>query len=205
MSEKKKDEGHAEEGKDAKKKGGIMAMLTKLPVLIGGVMVIEAAVLLVAAKFIFGSAPAPATGAELHGEEKAGAHGEEAGGHGEEGKEPKKERAEIVLAELRAPNKISGRTFLFDVAIYASVKGDNEEKAKSAIEQRKALISDSVRTIIAQSDPEKLNGAKDPGLQMLRRQVKFRLEEILQDDKSLPKDMILDVYVPKCTPFRADF
>ena len=60
------------------------------------------------------------------------------------------------------------------------------------------MIKDRVRTIIAQSDPEKLGGGSEPGLETLRRQVKYQLDEIIGDG------MVDDVVVPKCIPFRAD-
>jgi flagellar basal body-associated protein FliL len=203
-------------GGEAKKKGGIGALLTKLPVLLGGVMVIEAAVLFGAFK-MFGGSPALVAGAELHadphgehgeddeGEEPAAAAGE-AGGHG--GGEGDKAAGPVYVAkrkynlsviEFRAPNKVSGRMFLYDVQIDAQVLGANAAKVKAKLESRKALISDRVRTIIAQSDPEKLNGQAEPGLETLKRQVKVQLEEIVGEG------LIDEVLVPRCIPFRADF
>ncbi|MFT3788930.1 MAG: hypothetical protein QM770_22615 [Tepidisphaeraceae bacterium] len=187
-----------------------MGLLTKLPVLLGGAMLIEAVVLVGAMKMLGGgAAPASAAaGAEIHGEEGAaaeGGHGE-AASHGEGGegaaKGPKKELAEVPIVEFRAPNKKNGKTFLYDVVIVASVKAANEEAVKNAIEQRKGLIADKVRTIIAMSDPEKLNGSAEPGLETLRRQVKFELDSMI-DPKA--KGLIEEVLVPRCLPFRADF
>src|SRR5262245_58033508 len=133
----KKDDGH---GAKAAGGGGMGAMLTKLPVLLGGVMIIEAVVLFAGFKFLGGGAPRSAAGAELVAEE--GGHGEEAadakeeehgeakaeGGHGESGggghgdakdakpKIDKKATIEIEVLSMKAPNKISGRTFLYDVS-----------------------------------------------------------------------------------------
>jgi flagellar basal body-associated protein FliL len=61
------------------------------------------------------------------------------------------------------------------------------------------LIQDRIRTIIAQSDPEKLSGGSEPGLETLRRQVKYQLDEIIGDG------MIDEVLVPRCIPFRTDY
>ena len=222
MSDKPKDKkaeaapAAAAEGEHAAKKGGIGALLTKLPVLLGGVMVIEAAVLFGAFKML-GASAKPAEGAELHG--KAEGHGDEededapaaAGGEhaapaGEHGAaaaagpviKPKGKYA-LPVIEFKATNKVSGRMFLFDVSIEAQVLGSNLEKVKSKLEQRKALISDRVRTIIAQSDPEKLNGQAEPGLETLKRQVKFQLEDVIGPG------LIDEILVPRCIPFRADF
>jgi flagellar basal body-associated protein FliL len=103
------------------------------------------------------------------------------------------------VLDFKAPNKVSGRTFLFDVSIFATTKGTNEDKVKSAIKDREALIKDRVRTIIAQSDPEKLLGSAEPGLETLRRQVKYQLDEIVGEG------LIDEVLVPRCIPVRSDF
>lgn len=217
MSDKpkeKKDEagdGHGEK----KKGGGIMGMLTKLPVLLGGVMVIEAVILFGAFKMM-GSKPAEAEGAELHA--TAGEHGEEgdeegddaghgeaaaAGGHGEAAADPNAKkpnrRYSMTVLEFRAPNKVSGKMFLYDVAIEAQVRGKDFDTVSKKVTERKALISDRVRTIIAQSDPEKLNGQAEPGLETLKRQVKYQLDEIVGEG------VIEEVLIPRCIPFRADF
>ena len=222
MSDKPKDKkpdgaAPAEGAGEPKKKGGIGALLTKLPVLLGGVMVIEAALLFGAFK-MFGGGAAPVAGAELHADAK-GEHGEDddeehpaagaegaAGAHGEAAAgavtySPKRKYT-LPVIEFRAPNKVSGRMFLYDVAIEVQVSGANAAKVKTKLEQRKALISDRVRTIIAQSDPEKLNGQTEPGLETLKRQVKYQLEEIV-DPKTT--GMIDEVLIPRCIPFRADF
>jgi flagellar basal body-associated protein FliL len=212
MSDKaKKDDGKKDEkAGEGKKGGGIIAMLTKLPVLVGGAMFLQSIILIGAFKMLGGGAAPASADTTIHTEEAAkgaaeGSHGDAAkteGGKDEEGGATaavKKDWAEISIVEFRAPNKLSGKTYIYDVIIIASVKGEKEEKAKAAIEQRKALIADRVRTIIAQSDPEKLGGGSEPGLETLRRQVKFQLDELLGPG------LIDEVLVPRCIPFRADF
>ncbi len=83
--------------------------------------------------------------------------------------------------------------------IVVVAKGDNEEKVKDKIAGNTGLIQDRVRTIIAQSDPTKLGGGSEPGLETLRRQVKYQLDEIIGEG------MIDEVLVPKCIPFRAEY
>jgi flagellar basal body-associated protein FliL len=214
--EEKKD-GHGEKAAG----GGMAGMLTKLPVMLGAVMIIEAVVLFAGFKFLGGGAPRSAAGAELvseeghgeeaaaedagHGEEKpAAGHGEAASGHGEKGDAKsksvdKKKSVEIELLSMKAPNKISGRTFLYDVSMFVSTKGANLEKIQATIKDREALIKDRVRTIIAQSDPEKLGGGSEPGLETLRRQVKYQLDEIVGEG------LIDEVLVPRCIPYRTDY
>ena len=171
-------------------KDGAAAMLTKTPVLLGGVMLLEAVVLFAGFKLFGGGKPQHASGAELVAEASDGKGGTQ---------DAKKKTVEINIIDFKAPNKISGRTFLYDVSIYVITKAEFEARVKSAIEEKKALIQDRFRTIIAQSDPEKLGGGSEPGLETLRRQVKYQLDEILGDG------MIDEVLVPRCIPFRADY
>jgi flagellar basal body-associated protein FliL len=167
------------------------AALTKMPVLIGGVMLLEAAVLFAGFKFL-GGAPHAAAGAELVAPDSTEA------ADGKTATENKK-KVEIPVLDFRAPNKQSGRTFLYDVSIYCIAKAEHEEQVKETIKSNEALIRDRVRTIIAQSDPEKLGGGSEPGLETLRRQVKYQLDEIVGEG------MIDEVLVPRCTPFRTDY
>ena len=217
-AEKKPDAAPAASGdkKDAKAGtggGGMAALLSKTPVLMGGVMLIEAVVLFAGFKFLGGGAkPADAANVahleteEGHGEAAAeeghgeGGHGE--AGHGDGAKPPavdKKKSVEINVLDFKAPNKQSGRTFLYDVSIYLVTKNEFADKVKQTIKDRDALIKDRIRTIIAQSDPEKLGGGSEPGLETLRRQIKYQLDEIVGEQ------MISEVLIPRCIPFRTDY
>ena len=170
-------------------------MLTKTPILLGGVMLIEAVVLFAGFKFLGGS-PQTASAHLATTTESEDARGS---GHGSTAAPDQKRSVELKVVEFKAPNKQSGRTFLYDVAIYAVTKGASAETVKQAIADREALIKDRVRTIMAQSDPEKLGGGSEPGLETLRRQVKYQLDEIIGEG------MIDEVLVPRCIPFRTDY
>jgi flagellar basal body-associated protein FliL len=192
-AEKKPDAAPPADKKEAPKAGG--GIFTKLPVLLGGVMLIEAVVLFAGFKFLAGG-PKNANAADLTTDiKKDGGEGADAAGPNAD----KPKTVEIKLLDARFPNKLSGREFLYDVSIFVSVKADSEDKVKKLIEGNDALIQDRVRTIIAQSDPEKLGGGSEPGLETLRRQVKFQLDEIVGEN------MIDEVLVPRCIPFRADY
>jgi flagellar basal body-associated protein FliL len=180
-------------------------MLTRTPVLLGGVMIIEAAVLFAGFKFIGAGTPQAAAGAEILAPETSDHEPADAEGHGPAGAgaapagTDRKRPIELPLLEFRAPNKQSGRTFIYDVSIFVITRGEFEERVKATINDRKALIQDRVRTIIAQCDPEKLGGGSEPGLETLRRQVRHQLEEIIGEG------MIQEVLVPRCIPFRTDY
>ncbi len=196
--EKKKEEAApAAAAHGDKPAGGKAALLKKTPVLLGGVMVLEAVVLFAGFKLLGGGKPHAAEGAEIVTEDPHGGHGAHGDGHGKGG--DKKKTVELNVLDFKAPNKLSGRTFLYDVSIFIVTKGEFEKKVKDTLAEREALIKDRVRTIIAQSDPEKLVGGSEPGLETLRRQVKYQLDEIIGEG------MIEEVLVPKCIPIRTDY
>ena len=105
----------------------------------------------------------------------------------------------VKVTEFKAPNKMTGRTFIYDIKICVLTKGEFQSRVEDTIKEREALIQDRVRTIVAQSDPEKLGGASEPGLETLRRQVKYQLDEIVGEG------MIDEVLVPRCIPLRTDY
>jgi flagellar basal body-associated protein FliL len=185
-------DGGKKEGAAAEKKGG--GLLTKLPVLLGGVMIIEAAVLFAGFKFLGGSAKS-AQGAEIATDGAKDGKGDKADGTAPT---DDKKTVEVPVVDFRAPNKQSGRMFIYDVSIFAVVKAASADQVKQMITDRDALIKDRLRTIIAESDPDKLGGGSEPGLETLRRQIKFQLDEIVGDG------MIDEVLVPRCMPFRTE-
>jgi flagellar basal body-associated protein FliL len=202
MAEKAEKKPEAPPAKESPEKksdaaAGPATMLSKTPVLLGAVMLLEAVVLFAGFKFL-GGGPKPASAVELAHDEGS-EHGE---GHGD-GKSSKKSDkdkfVELNVVDFKAPNSQNGRRYLYDVSVYVSVKGEAEAKVKDMIRDREALIKDRIRTIIGQMDPEKLGGGSEPGLETLRRQVKAQLENIIGDG------MIDEVLVPRCIPFRADF
>ena len=185
----KKDAKGGAPGAGAARAGG---MLTKTPVLLGGVMLLEAAVLFAGFKF-FGGGPTPVDGAILASDPNAAANS------GSPDKPNPKKRIELAVLDFKAPNKLTGRTFLYDVSIYLVTRDEHKDKVKQTISEREATIKDRIRTIIAQSDPDKLGGGSEPGLETLRRQVKYQLDEIVGEG------LIDEVLIPRCIPYRADF
>jgi flagellar basal body-associated protein FliL len=186
--------GHGKEEAGAKPKGKGGGLMSKTPILLGGVMLIEAVVLIGGFKFIAGG-PKTAAAVELAADTASSEKGDGKGGAPVDNKAP----VELQLVDFRAPNKTSGRTFLYDVNIVVTTKTATGDKVKDLISSRDALIKDRIRTIIATLDPEKLGGGSEPGLETLRRQVKYQLDQILGDG------LIDDVLVPRCIPFRTDY
>lgn len=185
------------------KKGGAAAggMMSKTPVLLGIVMILEAAVLFAGFKFL-GGGPRQASAVDLTKEEGHGDGHDDGHGGGGEGHAKPVDRGSLIevnVVDFKAPNAQNGRRFIYDTTVFVTVKVDFEQKVKDKIKASDALIRDRMRTIIAQMDPDKLGGGSEPGLETLRRQIKTQLEIIIGDG------MIDEVLVPRCIPYRADF
>ncbi len=216
-ADKSADGGGADGGeKPAGKLGGIVKLVKKTPVLIGGVMVVEALVLLVGVKMLSGG-PSSAHGAELaepaaHAEEAPAeaAHGEGAAaeGHGEapaHGEEPAaaplnpNDLAVVPLVDMRGTKRSDGRTYLFQIKLAALTTGKYSKRVEAFVKARSPLVQDRIRTVIAEIDGEKLRGESEPGLETFRRQVKVRVNELLGEK------MVDEVLVQDCVLHRVDF
>ncbi len=179
---------------DDSKPGGIKGLLGKLPVLIGGVMVLEAVVLFAGFKMLGGGADhaAAAEGVHVeyddHGNPIEVAHTDD---HGQ--------LVELNVLEFRTQNNQSGRSFHYDVEISVQVKSDVQEKVEERLANSSALIKDRMGKIIRSLDQTKLNGSAEPGLETLRRQVRYQLDLIVGEG------LIEEVLVPRCIPYRADY
>ena len=103
---------------------------------------------------------------------------------------------ELVIVDAKLPNNQDGKLYLFDLQVVAKVEEKNEKKVEELLKERAAEIKDRIRTIIASSDRKSLS---EPGLETLRRQVMYQLEQ------DLGKDLIKELLIPKCTPYRAEF
>jgi flagellar basal body-associated protein FliL len=192
MSDKaeKKSDGAGHDKKDGAKGGGLMG---STPILLGIVMLIEAVVLFAGFKFLGAGGPKNANGADLT---TASATTQPDGGKSDaDDKTP----VEVPVLDIKAPNRQNGGTFIYDVSILVSVKPEFQQKTEDVLKSHEALITDRIRTIIAQTDPDKLGGGSEPGLETLKRQVKYQLDEIVGDG------IIDEVLVPRCIPYRADF
>ncbi len=135
-------------------------------IVIGGVMLAEAGLIIGAMK-MFGSEPEPAMAADGEGGE-GGVDGEGAG--------DATALAEVCLAEVDASNNRTGRQYMYHLQVFALIEAEQKEALDKIIEERRATIQDRINTIIRAADPKQLN---EPGLETLRRQVKFELQKII--------------------------
>ena len=175
---------------DKKAGGGGGGLMKSTPVLLGVVMFVEAAVLFGGFK-MFGGGPKDSHGATPK-------DGKSASDDKNAKPDPRK-LVEVLVLEFKAPNRVNGNSYLYDVKIYVSAKPDNQKALTDVITARSATIQDRVRTIISQADPSKLGGGTEPGLETLRRQVKYQLDEIVGEG------MVEEVLIAKCIPYRSEF
>jgi flagellar basal body-associated protein FliL len=103
---------------------------------------------------------------------------------------------EIKLVDGKFPNNIGGRLSLVDLQVVATTPAKNKQKFTEAFTEREAQVRDRIRTIVASSDPKAL---AEPGLETLRRQIAYQLEQ------DLGKDMVKEVFIPQCTSRRVEY
>jgi flagellar basal body-associated protein FliL len=104
--------------------------------------------------------------------------------------QPAERDAEIELIDAKLPNGVSGRLYVYDLAVVIKVAEKKKPDVTNLCNERKAEIRDQVRTIIASSDPKSL---AEPGLETIKRQIGYQLEQ------DIGKDLIKEVLIPKCT------
>ena len=103
--------------------------------------------------------------------------------------------AEVKVIEAKMPNQQSGKLYMYDLQVVAKVAEKSKDKVTALIAEREAEIRDQLRTIIASSDPKSLG---EPGLETLRRQMNYQIEQ------DIGKDLIKEILIPKCTPYRTE-
>ena len=151
---------------------------------IAGLMLAEGG-LIFGAMMFFGGDPGVATAST----------GSATGGAGSDHGHPG-DVAEVVIAELDAYNSLSGRLYVYHLQISAQVKPQDRQRIESIVEERGDTICDRINTVIRGADPRHLN---EPGLETMRRQIKFELDKILGDDS-----LVLELLVPKLLQSRAN-
>lgn len=152
----------------------------KLPMvtlgMIGGLMVFEGVGIFAAMKF-FGAEPDPTLGMP----------------HLEVTTQPFGESKEIEIAKVRVQNTNGARPMLYSVTINVQVPSAKESLiTEDFLKNRKAAVTDAISRIIRSADGKHLS---EPGLETLKRKVKFELGSLLCDDK-----VIEEVLIPEFTP-----
>jgi flagellar basal body-associated protein FliL len=95
--------------------------------------------------------------------------------------------AEVKLAECKTFNKETGKLVLFHIRVSVLVKMMDAERVRKTVEARQARIDDRVNTIIRSAEPRHLN---EPGLETLKRRLKFELDRIFGDPRLVHEVLI---------------
>ncbi|MCK4658343.1 MAG: hypothetical protein KAV82_02375 [Phycisphaerae bacterium] len=141
-------------------------------VIVLGVMLIEGAAIFVVVRMT-GESPEDLQAAELENREDL----------------LKNMDAELPLGECDAINRKSGRSIVVHLVLYARVAADKQKNTLQLIEKRQSTIKDRVQMILRRADPQHLH---EPNLDTIKRQIKFELDKILEDD-----ELILEVLIPQ--------
>lgn len=166
---------------EAKKKGG-----SKLPIIIAGLMVAEAAGVYLVVSMI-NKKPAAAEAVTLK--------------HGDEGK--KDEFVEIPIVEDHFQNMQTGRVWVWDASITIRVRKKHEAVVNKGIQERVAEIHEGIATIFRRATAAQL---KEPGLETINRQIHAYLDGILGKDDTgeEPTPYLERVLIPRCRGFPAE-
>lgn len=167
--------------------GGGKSKNAMLGGILAGVMLLEGVGLYVGMKFL-GAGPEQAAAGD---------------GLVEDGKGINENVLEVPIAKLKVPNRKTGKMYLYDVEVAATVAIPEDKPAEQfkteildKIKSRDNAIRDRLGFLIRSSDPQQLD---EPGLVTVRRQIKTELGKIFGDEK-----LFQEVLLPRWTPLRAD-
>lgn len=112
---------------------------------------------------------------------------------------PYSDSREFELSRIRVQNNHGQRTILYAVGVTIRVNNedDNVETVTEFLEFRKATIDDAISRIIRSADEQHL---AEPGLETLKRQIRYELSALLGDDT-----IIEQVLIPEFTPLPTGF
>lgn len=94
---------------------------------------------------------------------------------------------ELALVECDAINRKSGQGVIAHIVLCARVAAADRQRAGKLIELRQSTIKDRVQMILRSADPQHLN---EPNLDTIKRQIKFEVDKILDDEKLIHEILI---------------
>jgi len=110
---------------------------------------------------------------------------------------PWEEIHELPVAQVRVPNSNGARTTLYSVKVVVQVHHSEKQKVQEFLDNRKSTIEDVISRVIRSADERHL---AEPGLDTLKRQVRYELSSLIGDEK-----IVRSVLIPECTPLPTGF
>ena len=165
------------DGTSQKKSG----MKVKVIGAVGAVVLLEAAGIFLALK-LFGGGPQ-----QSRAESLMAAESEPTGPHNS---------AEIKVAHFRAPNEKTGQLFVFDLKVAAVVRLEDQNQVEDLVRAYEGRITDRLIRVVRAADPDQL---REEELGSLRRQIKYELDKLLEDDT-----IIEEILIPYFQKYRSD-
>lgn len=154
-----------------------------MPLIVGAVMVLEAALIVGVVKFVGGGAGS-AQAHQIEGQAEASALA----------------TVEIPLVDEKFQNMQTGRVWIWDTTIVLKVKQKNKEFVEKELERRKSEIKEAVAMIFRKATHAQL---KEPGLDAVGRQLTALVNQIFGVDAE-GRERVDRVLIPRCRGFPAD-
>jgi len=146
----------------------------------GGIMVVEGIAIFAAMKML-GHEPDPTVGMEpLAATTK-----------------PWEESLELPVVSVRVPNSNGARAMLYSVKVAARVHAKEKTEIEEFLKKRKSTIEDVISRVIRSSEEKHL---AEPGLETLKRQVRFELNALIGDEHKIEQ-----ILIPECMPIPAGY
>jgi S1-C subfamily serine protease len=101
----------------------------------------------------------------------------------------------LVARGFSAPNKRSGRNYLYRITVHAVVRATDETAFKRILEQHRVQFNGALREGIRQSDPQDLDGRLEPRGRQLGTHLGSEFNRIIE------ADTIVDVQVTEVSGF----
>jgi flagellar basal body-associated protein FliL len=164
---------------EAPSDGGKPKSKMKKLIVIGGLMLVEGIVIFAGVKFLGGS-PTESEAQEMPAEVS----------NMEQLLEDIGRETELEIAKISAYNNRPGNQMVYNLTVSCRVNTDVKEKAESLLELRSMTIQDRIQKVIRNADPQFMT---EPGLETIRRQIKFELDQILGTDALINEILIPEI------------
>ena len=100
------------------------------------------------------------------------------------------ELSEVALGEARPSNKMSGKFITFQVKVSILVDTERLEATTALVETKQARLKDRINFVFRSAE---LNHLNEPGLETIRRRLKFEFDRVFVDDTIVKEVLITEM------------